>query len=184
MPRSFIVALPEEVDYQTELQGIPIHITGVGKVNAAFGVQKLIHQGFDEIINIGSCGSLRHPVGSILSIGRVFQDIDCRPLCDYGLTPDEHDSLVVEIDVASSHACFSTDYFYEQSHQSKYPPDYLGMITSSDAFDMELYPIAKACRLAGVRLQAFKWVSDDGDHSQWRENCRVALEKLLQTHRF
>jgi hypothetical protein len=49
---------------------------------------------------------------------------------------------------------------------------------------MELYPIAKACRLAGVRLRAFKWVSDDGDHSQWRENCRVALEHLLQSHRF
>ena len=45
MPRSFIVALPEEVDYKTELQGIPIHFTGVGKVNAALGVQKLIHQG-------------------------------------------------------------------------------------------------------------------------------------------
>jgi nucleoside phosphorylase len=58
------------------------------------------------------------------------------------------------------------------------------MISTSDAFDMELYPIAKACRLAGVRLRAFKWVSDDGDHSQWRENCRVALEHLLKSHRF
>ena len=166
------------------MQGIAIHFTGVGKVNAALGVQKLIHQGFDDIINIGSCGSLVHPVGKILSIGKSYQDIDCRPLCDYGLTPDEHDSLVVDIDPEIGHACFSTDYFYERSHQEKYPPDYLSMIVRSDAFDMELYPIAKACRAAGVKLRVFKWVSDDGDHSQWRENCRVALDNLLRNHTF
>jgi hypothetical protein len=44
MPRSFIVALPEEVDYKTELQGIPIHFTGVGKVNAALGVLTLLRR--------------------------------------------------------------------------------------------------------------------------------------------
>jgi hypothetical protein len=45
---------------------------------------------------------------------------------------------------------------------------------------MELYPIAKVARKHGIKVSAYKWVSDDGDFSKWMENCRTSFGKVIE----
>jgi nucleoside phosphorylase len=177
--RAFIVALPDEVHHMQEIHGSPVLFCGVGKVNAALGIQELRRMGFDEVVNIGSCGSLLHPVGEIVQVGAVLQDIDCSPLCDYGHTAFETDSERIVLDASLPGTCFTTDYFFDKSQESKYSHHYLHRIRHSSVFDMELFAIAKACSRYGLALQSYKWVSDDGDHAQWLDNCLLSSKKVI-----
>ena len=180
--RVFLVAVPLEVGGLEEILGSPVIFTGVGKINAAIAAHKAVAQGFHTIVNIGSCGSLSLPVGEIVQIGRALQDIDATPLCAYGETPFENDSHHVILDPSLHTTCFSTDYFYDAKQEPKYSPSYLKLIQTSTVFDMECYAQAKVCRSLGVAYQSYKWVSDNGDGSDWQENCRSgfeAVKKLL-----
>jgi len=177
--RAFIVALPDEVHHMTEIHGSPVLFCGVGKVNAALGIQELRRMGYEEAVNIGSCGSLLLPVGEIVQVGTVLQDIDCSPLCDYGHTAFEEDSERVIIDPSLPGVCFTTDYFFDKTQEAKYSPHYLDRIRSSSVFDMELFSIAKACRRFGMGLRSYKWVSDDGDHALWAQNCLLSSKRVI-----
>jgi adenosylhomocysteine nucleosidase len=90
----FIVAVPNEVDIQGNILGYPVIFSGVGKINAAMAAMSALHLGYNEIINIGSCGSLRLPVGEIAKVGQVFQDIDATPLDEYGVTPFDANATI------------------------------------------------------------------------------------------
>ena len=90
--RVFLVAVRLEVGGIEEILGSPVIFTGVGKINSAIAAHHAIGQGFRQIVNIGSCGSLSIPVGQIVKIGRALQDIDATPLCHYGETPFEDES--------------------------------------------------------------------------------------------
>jgi len=180
MQKAFVIALPAEVGHVTEIHGHPVHYSGVGKVNAALPLSSLASQGVREVVNIGSCGSTRHATGEILRVGSVYQDIDCTPICIYGHTGFESDSHCIVFDASAPHSCFTTDYFFDRQQLAKYSPDYLRMVGECSVFDMELYALAKACRRHGIVLRSYKWVSDDGDHSQWLENCRLAAHRILE----
>jgi nucleoside phosphorylase len=54
------------------------------------------------------------------------------------------------------------------------------MIKDCSVFDMELYAIAKTCKLHGVGLASYKWVSDDGDFTKWKENCEISSQKVIE----
>ena len=174
--RVFLVAVPLEVGGFEMILGSPVIFTGVGKINAAIAAHKAVAQGFRAIVNIGSCGSLSLPVGEVVQIGRALQDIDATPLCDYGETPFEDESHEIILDHALKTTCFSTDYFYDAKQNPKYSPNYLKSIQTSTVFDMECYAQAKVCRSLGVPYQSYKWVSDNGDGSDWQENCRAGFE--------
>jgi len=174
--RVFLVAVPLEVGGVQEILGSPVIFTGVGKINATIAAHHAVAQGFRKIVNIGSCGSLSIAVGQVVPIGRALQDIDATPLCGYGETPFEADSHQIIIDHSLDATCFSTDYFYDAQQESKYSPSYLKSIQSSTVFDMECYAQAKVCRNLGVPYQSYKWVSDNGDGSDWQENCRAGFE--------
>lgn len=178
--RFFIVAVPDEVGHQTTLEGIPVHFCGVGKVNAALGAFELISRGARHIINIGSCGSRKHGMGELLKIGRVYQDIDARPISDYGITPFEDEAPHIELDPLAAASCFTTDYFFDETQSSKYSPAYLHRLEACSVIDMELYAIAKICQRFGVTCSAYKWVSDNGSFEHWKENCKLSLDKLMQ----
>jgi adenosylhomocysteine nucleosidase len=179
MSKAFLIAIPAEVKGINNLLGCPVHYSGVGKVNAAIGAMELIQKGYTELINIGSCGSTQHPVGSIIQIGKSFQDIDCAPICEYGYTAFESATLpYIELDAQVTNSCFSTDYFYHQEYKDKYSPHYLAQINTCSVFDMELFAIAKACSKFNIKLSAYKWVSDDGDFSQWEKNCELAFHRV------
>jgi adenosylhomocysteine nucleosidase len=178
--KCIIAALPEELEGASELLGLPVFYSGVGKVNAAIAAQKAINNGYTDIINIGSCGSLKHPAGQLVAVGTVLQDIDGSPLCAYGETPFEEKSASIVLNSALADTCFSTDYFYDAGQRDKYSSFYLERIDSCSVFDMECFAIAKACQKSGVLFSAYKWVSDDGDKGSWEENCQIGLAAFLK----
>jgi nucleoside phosphorylase len=45
---------------------------------------------------------------------------------------------------------------------------------------MECFALAKVCKRFNLKFSSYKWVSDDGDGSDWAENCKVGLEKVKE----
>ena len=178
MNRVFIVAVPDEVEIQGKILESPVIFSGVGKINAAMAAWNAFSQGYNEVINIGSCGSLKTPVGILVKVGQVFQDIDATPLSEYGETPFEPNSKQIVVDALSPITCFTTDYFYDQNQRSKYSQRYLDMIENCSIFDMECFAIAKVCKRFNIKFSAYKWVSDNGEHSDWKENCKIGFEQV------
>jgi adenosylhomocysteine nucleosidase len=178
MKKCFIVAVPDEVEVQGEILGLPVIFSGVGKINAAMAAWNAFSQGYKEIINIGSCGSLHHNPGELLKVGQVFQDIDATPLIGYGEVPFEANSKQIVLDVKTDITCFTTDYFYDESQKPKYSKNYLNMVNKCSIFDMECYALAKVCKRFNLNFSSYKWVSDDGDASNWKENCKIGFEKV------
>lgn len=177
MSRAFIIALPEETDHIKSINSDIIFYSGVGKINATIAACMAYKLGYTEIINIGSCGSLKHIPGTIVKVGNVYQDIDVRPLCDYGFTVNDLSKNIVFDNTNIS--CFTTDYFVDLNHKEKYSEEYLKMIKQCDIFDMECFAIAKVCKMYKIKFSSYKWVSDNGNGSDWKENCKVGLNSVL-----
>ena len=150
MSRVFIVALPDEVEVQGKILGSPVIFSGVGKINATMAAYRAFSEGYKEVINIGSCGSLKFKPGNVVKIGQVFQDIDATPLQD----------------------------FYDAKQRDKYSLNYLKMIDECSVFDMECFAIAKVCKRFNMKFKAYKWISDDGDANNWKEMCHIGFETV------
>jgi adenosylhomocysteine nucleosidase len=176
MNRIYIVALPLEVNMENKIDGDVVLFSGVGKINAAITATKACLLKPKEIINLGSCGSLSLPPGEIVEVGKVYQDIDGTPLCDYGITPFEDDKVINISN--SSFTCFTTDYFVDMSQKSKYSKNYLNMIQKVDIFDMECFAIAKTCHKFSIPFKAIKWISDNGNGGDWEKNCKISFDKI------
>ena len=180
MNKCFIIALPEEVENITEINGIPVFYSNVGKLNSAILTNDLINRGFIELINIGSCGSKNHKVGELLKIGRVYEDIDVTPIFEYGLTSNKKETKSIIIDETSEISCFSTDYFYDHYQENKYSKYYIESISNCSVFDMECFAQAKICEMRNVKYSSYKWVSDEGSFDNWLENCKIGYKKFLE----
>ena len=178
MSRVFIVAVPDEVETQTTILGSPVIFSGVGKINAAMAAYRAFSEGYKEVINIGSCGSLRFNPGEIVKIGQVFQDIDATPLQEYGHTPFEVASKQIVLNTDSNITCFTTDYFYDAKQRDKYSKNYLKMVDECSVFDMECFALAKVCKRFNMKFTSYKWVSDNGDANNWKEMCHIGFEKV------
>jgi adenosylhomocysteine nucleosidase len=176
--RVFIVAVPDEVEIQGRILDTPVIFSGVGKINATMAAYRAFSEGYKEVINIGSCGSLSLSIGEIVKVGQVFQDIDATPLCNYGDTPFEAASKQIVLNALSPVSCFTTDYFYDHSQIDKYSKNYLEMINKCTIFDMECFALAKVCKRFNIKFNSYKWVSDSGDGSNWEENCKIGFEKI------
>jgi adenosylhomocysteine nucleosidase len=174
----FIVAVADEVEIQGNILDTPVIFSGIGKINATIAAMTALHSGYNEIINIGSCGSLHLPVGDIVKVGLTYQDLDATPLSEYGETPFEVASKQIILDIKSPYTCFTTDYFYDNTQLSKYSSYYLEMVKECSIFDMECFSIAKVCKRFGIKFSSYKWVSDSGEHSDWKENCKIGFEKI------
>jgi adenosylhomocysteine nucleosidase len=154
--------------HDKELFGHPIHIIGVGKVEAAINTYKLIQKYRpDHVINFGSCGNLKnHKIGEVLKIGTVYDDF-------HGCVVPEHEPIEVSY---SPYGLFTTDTFYDTG--STYGKYYTEMTRKCDVVDMEGYSIAKVCRSQYVSVSLYKWVSDDGSSSDWEANAAVGYDNF------
>jgi len=172
------------------IYGLPVHIIGVGKISSCFHTSVLIEKHKpDLVINFGSCGDLKsNSVGSLIEVGKVHNDIDSHTLDDYGKTPFT-DIGSINFNTNSKIECFSTDYFYDKESHDSYSKNYIQMIKTCDIVDMELYSIAFCCKKMNVKLISIKWVSDNGDSSNWEKNNDIGflkfkkvLEEILLTY--
>ena len=177
MKNTLLVSATKLEHHDSELFGIPIHIIGVGKVNAAVNTYKLIKKyNPAKVINFGSCGNLKnYSVGEVYKIGEVYDDF-------YGCVVPEHEPITVNL---SPYKLFTTDTFYDNT--AVYSNHYHNMINKCDLVDMEGYSIAKVCEAENISVSLYKWVSDDGSHSDWLSNAakgynnfKVIFEEWLE----
>ena len=168
MPNILLISATTTEHGEDNLFGIPIHIIGIGKVNAAINTYKLIKEySPTHVVNFGSCGNLKnHKVGEVITVGEVYDDF-------YGsIIPNHHPIKVSH----SPYKLFTTDTFYDA--YSDYSDHYDNMISKCDLVDMEGYSIAKVCKDENVFVSLYKWVSDDGESHKWEENAKVGYDKF------
>lgn len=168
MSNILLVSATKLEHHDEELFGIPIHIIGVGKVNAAISTYKLIKKYKPSyVVNFGSCGNLKHhKVGQVYRIGEIYDDF-------YGCVVPEHDSFKVS---NSEYKLFTTDTFYDKF--ATYSNSYHQNINRCDFVDMEGYSIAKICRDENISVSLYKWVSDNGSTEDWLANAAVGYNNF------
>lgn len=179
MVDSILLLSATELEHgQRSIGNYPIHITGVGKISSALRTTELIKEHKPRlVINFGSCGNLKnHKVGELLSVGKVYNDIDARPFAEYGRTPFTPLGEI-GLDSKSDIKCFTTDIIYDNG-RGDYPIQYQQMIKECDIVDMELYSIAYVCKYYSVPLLSYKWVSDDGETDKWEENANLGFSEF------
>ena len=169
------VALPSE--FQLDHPNVTVVYTGVGKVNAAIMATKTlpIYNTKDTIVyNYGSAGS-KVLVKNILYKCTKFEqfDMDARPLADsIGITPYDEEtypdipSLIVFNEANSGYLCSTADRFQENP--------------SAPIVDMEAYSIAKVCKIFGFDFAAYKFVSDDGNADEWKQNHMNGADLFME----
>jgi len=176
---ALIMALPNESKGLFEAQGIDVHYSGIGKVNAAFKAFEVIQNtGCKTLLNLGTAGSSHFDAHALVEVSQFVQrDMDVSPLgFDVGLTPmDQHCPGAIELEPFFDHLprgiCGTGDSF--ETGQPKVP---------CQLVDMEGYALAKVCKKLGVRLISVKYITDganDTAHLDWEENLLLGAKKLL-----
>lgn len=168
MSNIILVSATRLEHFDQELFGFPIHIIGIGKIEALYNISEIINKKKpDVIINFGSCGNLKnHKSGEILEVGSVFNDFSAREIYSYSKINLEKSKI----------KCFTTDVFYEKGMD--YHSSFHKMISSCDIVDMELYSLAFFCKRKNIKMHSFKWVSDDGDISNWKSNSAIGYKNF------
>lgn len=150
--------------------------TGIGKVKSAYHLLSAIRQVQpDLVINMGTAGSLSHPVGEIL-VCRNFVDRDLQKVSSLNLEYriDSGDLLTQRgycLHWGENSVCNTGDSFLTEVSQQ----------IEGDVFDMEAYAQAMVCRQENVPFVAVKYVSDIiGQNSvkQWEEKLSDARQAL------
>ena len=161
-----VVALEAELADITMPVGVRVTFCGVGKVNAALAMARVLaYPDCWLVINYGTAGSLVPSLaGRLVRVSSVAQrDMDARPLATLGTTPFEQGDLAGEISLGCDGVRLSTGDNFVTG-----PPE-----LPSDIVDMEAYALAKACHQAEVPFECYKFVTDLADENataNWREN--------------
>lgn len=159
---------PAEVPY-------PVVFTGMGKMRMFSGLVKW-HQALPDgrtpvVLNIGSAGSARYPIGTIVPCTHIFNG-GCELVEDRIDLPGDGASI------------FSGDYF--MSTQTFSPEQVKELSQQYDLFDMEAYAAARFCQMYDIPFYCLKAVSDnlDGNLKDWRSilaDIRVRFTALLNS---
>lgn len=176
---AIIMALPDESQGLFEQQGIEVHYSGIGKVNAAFKAFDVIQKtGCKTILNLGTAGSSRFDTHELVAVNCFVQrDMDVSPLgFAVGTTPLDLE-LAAGIDLRTDftqlrHGICGTGDNFETGVTKLH----------CDMVDMEGYALAKVCRKLDVELLSVKFISDganDTAHLDWQESLLLGAEKLL-----
>lgn len=165
-----VSATPYERYHEEEINGVPILEVGIGKINASQRMTEIILQHKpDIVINFGSCGNLKyHEVGKVMKVGKVINDYET-----YGFGNVERE---IVLDEESEIKLFTTDSFYQP--YENYSTWYNLNINKCDVVDMEGFALANVCKYFGVEFHSYKWVSDNGDITVWKENAAKGYENF------
>ena len=151
----------------------PVVFTGMGKMRMFSSLVKwresLPEGRTPVVLNIGSAGSARYPIGTIVCCTRIYNG-GCELV---------HDCIELEGNGAS---IFSGDYF--MSTQTFSPEQVKELSQQYDLFDMEAYAAARFCQMYDIPFYCLKSVSDnlDGNLKDWRSilaEIRVQFTQLL-----
>ncbi len=182
MKTAIIMALPQEYGIQdksvkqTEINGLQIFFSGVGKANAAFLLGILIAQDYENIINIGTVAGYGLNQGDVV-IPKTFieWDFDLSALgMEKGqvwntkskyITPNSifnfNQFKTAECKNIATADCFVDDW------KKVFDVD-----KDINLIDMESAPMARICSANNINFAAIKVVSDNADgnsHFAWDE---------------
>lgn len=180
---ALLMALPSESQGLFEAEGIQVHYSGIGKVNAAFAAYDVIQKtGCQTLLNLGTAGSSFFNAHELVEVSQFVQrDMDVSPLgFELGVTPmDEHYPAHIELVPYFQHLtqgiCGTGDNFEVG------PPK-----LACQMVDMEGYALAKVCKKLGVRLISVKYITDganDTAHLDWQDNLLLGAQKLLSLYK-
>ena len=174
-----IAALAEHCD---------VRFTGMGKLSAFEATMKALNEGeYDYIINVGTCGSFRHPYGAVLYPSAVMQgDVYIDPEGIFYTSAEELGTGTETCTIVSSDNFIGDDT----------PPRQRSLLAPYDCMDMEAYAIVRAIRLHaslhGIdapTIYMAKVVSDgcDGSVGDWesrivslRPTVKRAAEEIIE----
>ncbi|MFN8076007.1 MAG: nucleosidase [Kineosporiaceae bacterium] len=151
-------------------EGLPLLVTGIGKVAAAVAVAVRLAsrpRGTPPplVVNIGTCGALRpHLRGLFLPSSVVNHDLDVASLARLGLVV----SATFSLPGGDGTVLATGDTFVTDEQQARELAEQASLV------DMEGYAIAAACAAAGAPCLFVKHVSDTADESAWDWNDAVA----------
>jgi len=179
---ALIMALINESKGLFEQADIPVHFSGIGKINATFTAFDVIQKtGCKTILNLGSAGSSYFAAHELVEVQTFVQrDMDVSPLgFDIGVTPmDLHFPAEIHLESYFPHlpqgVCGTGDNF-----ETGQPRVHCNLV------DMEGYALAKVCKKLGVRLISVKYITDganDTAHLDWEENLLLGAQKLLKLY--
>jgi len=163
-----------------ELEDYQTLYTGVGKVNATykltehfgtFDTKPAVRREYSLIINYGTAGSRRLPIGELVDCTKFIQrDMDCTAFGILkGQTPFEDTEIVLDSSsefnpIGKHYTCGTGDNFVDKIEDE---------IEYVDVFDMEAYALAKVCSYYYVPFISFKYITDNAnEHSpkDWEDN--------------
>lgn len=151
----------------------PVVYTGYGKMRMFSALLKWYEArdnvGKSVILNIGTAGSAKYPIGTILPCSH-FVNGGSELIYDQIDIPGEGCSV------------FSGDYF--MSTQTFSPKEVKELSQKYDLFDMEAYAAAQFCKMHKLQFHCIKAVSDnlDGSVKDWQAilgDIRSAFAELL-----
>jgi adenosylhomocysteine nucleosidase len=163
-----VVALEEEAAHLDT--GLPILITGVGKVNAALAVTRRLASASPRpsmILNLGTAGGLRAGLSGTHEIGLVIQhDFDSSSI--EALTGRRYGA---PLQLAGEGLVLATgDVFISD------PAVRDRLAQSAHLVDMEGYAVVAAAAAFDIPVRMIKHVSDDADHSAIRSWTSTVAE--------
>lgn len=174
-----VVALELEAIALRDL-GLPLLVTGAGKVNAAVAVATAINTARPrEIINLGTAGGLRDHVEGTHVVSTVLEhDIDDAAI---HAIADVHCSLPINLSREGLILATGDRFIADAAERAL-------LAVVADMVDMEGYAIAKAAAHAGVDLTVVKHVSDQADETASRSwvdsvtHCSLQLAQWVRAH--
>jgi len=166
-----VVAVAEEAEALRQL-GLPLLITGAGKVNAAIATASALADRLPAcVVNLGTAGALVNGLDGIHEIGTVIQhDLD-----DASLRELTGRTFGPPVEIGSGPTLATGDVFVSD------PQLRAGLAERAQLVDMEGYGVARAATARGVEVRLVKHVSDgsDGDaHRSWREAVAACADEL------
>lgn len=160
----------------------PVLYTGLGKVNAAHRLTRLICDKKPSlIINLGSAGSSHFKTGTLVNCVQFIQrDMDVSPLgFEKWFTPFDNEPVILEygerLDGFESGLCGTGDSFDVSGKKEVYT-----------IVDMEAYALAKVCKAESIPFVCVKYVTDGADGNSttdWEKNLRTGAERLFEAYR-
>lgn len=169
-----VTATKEEARYVPE--GVPLLVTGLGKVAAATSVAGWLGAAMPldpdfEVINIGTAGALQDGVYGLHLPGRIINhDISADLLAGMGIKVEDSLDVIGGTDVVLA----TGDSFIAD------PVTRAALAQRAALVDMEAFAVVWACRKAAVRVRVVKHVSDNADTAalSWPELVDASAREL------
>ncbi|MFG2331137.1 nucleosidase [Streptomyces sp. NPDC048604] len=169
-----VLAVKEEAQYLDT--GLPVLLTGMGKVNAATALATVLGRGPlpSGIVNLGTAGALRTGLSGTHVVGTVIQhDLDGELLAT--LTGELYGAPLTLPDAEGGPTLATGDAFISDEAARARLAERAALV------DMEGYALATVAHRAGVPIRLVKHVSDEageGAARSWRESVADSARAL------